>query len=188
MTITNCHISKFHKIRDITDPVNIMAIEIERKFLVKSDTWRHSVVSSTLMKQGYLGGGNSTVRVRMTDKTAFLTIKGKANGISRAEFEYEIPVSDAQAMLSDMTVGTSVEKIRYIVPAENDLFWEVDEYLNANYPLFTAEIELPSADTEFAIPEWLGEEVSDNKNYTNRSLSRAPYSTWVNGAPPAEEN
>ena len=165
-----------------------MAIEIERKFLVKSDAWRKGVVSSTLMRQGYLGGGASTVRVRQTDKAAFLTIKGKANGIARTEFEYEIPVADAQTMLSDMTVGSIVEKIRYIVPAENGLVWEIDEYLNANAPLFTAEIELPDADTAFEIPDWLGEDVSENKNYTNRSLSRAPYSTWVNGAPPAEEN
>ena len=165
-----------------------MAIEIERKFLVKSDSWRQSVVSSTLMKQGYLGGAAATVRVRQTDKTAFLTIKGKANGISRAEFEYEIPVADAQAMLADMTVGTCVEKIRHLVPAGNGLFWEIDEYLNANAPLFTAEIELPAEDTVFDIPDWLGTDVSENKNYTNRSLSRAPYSTWVNGAPPTEEN
>ena len=163
-----------------------MAIEIERKFLVKSDAWRKGVVSRTLMRQGYLGGGASTVRVRQTDTAAFLTIKGKANGIARTEFEYEIPVADAQTMLSDMTVGSIVEKIRYIVPAENGLVWEIDEYLNANAPLFTAEIELPDADTAFEIPDWLGEDVSENKNYTNRSLSKAPYSSWVNGAPPEE--
>lgn len=163
-----------------------MAIEIERKFLVKSDAWRKGVVSRTLMRQGYLGGGASTVRVRQTDKAAFLTIKGKANGIARTEFEYEIPVADAQTMLSDMTVGSIVEKIRYIVPAENGLVWEIDEYLNANAPLFTAEIELPDADTAFELPDWLGEDISENKNYTNRSLSKAPYSSWVNGAPPEE--
>ena len=164
-----------------------MAIEIERKFLVKSDAWRKSVVSSTLMRQGYLGGGASTVRVRQTDTAAFLTIKGKANGIARTEFEYEIPVADAQTMLSDMTVGSIVEKIRYIVPAENGLVWEIDEYLNANAPLFTAEIELPDAGTAFEIPDWLGEDVSENKNYTNRSLSKAPFSSWVNGAPVEED-
>ena len=165
-----------------------MAIEIERKFLVKSDAWRQSVVSGTRMKQGYLGGGASTIRVRKTETTAFLTIKGRANGIARTEFEYEIPAADAEDMLTNMSVGTIVEKVRYIVPAENGLVWEIDEYFNANAPLFTAEIELPEADTAFEIPEWLGEEVSENKNYTNRSLSRAPYSTWVNGAPPEEKN
>ena len=160
-----------------------MAVEIERKFLVASDAWRSEVTSSTLMRQGYLGGSSSTIRVRQTQQQAFLTIKGKAQGLARAEFEYEIPVADAEAILQEMTVGTIVEKIRYIVPAENNLYWEIDEYLNDNAPLFTAEIELPTPDTAVELPSWLGKEVSDDKNYTNRSLSRAPYSTWQNGAP-----
>ena len=164
-----------------------MAVEIERKFLVASDAWRSEVTSSTLMRQGYLGGGASTIRVRQTENAAFLTIKGRANGISRTEFEYEIPVADAQTMLNDMTVGTIVEKIRHIVPAGNGLFWEIDEYLNANAPLFTAEIELPEENTVFDVPKWLGIDVSDNKNYTNRSLSKVPYSTWINGEVPEEE-
>ena len=164
-----------------------MAIEIERKFLVASDMWRQDVISSTLMRQGYLGGGASTIRVRQTENAAFLTIKGRANGIARAEFEYPIPIADAGEILAAMTVGTIVEKIRHIVPAENGLFWEVDEYLNANAPLFTAEIELPTPYTTFRVPDWLGIDVSDNKNYTNRSLSRDPYSTWVDGAPVQED-
>ena len=160
-----------------------MAVEIERKFLVSSDAWRNEVVSSTPIRQGYLGGGASTIRIRQTPQQAFITIKGKANGLVRSEFEYSIPIADAEAILQEMTVGTVVEKIRHIVPAENGLCWEIDEYLNANAPLFTAEIELPSPDTIFAFPSWLGQEVSDDKNYTNRSLSRAPYSTWINGTP-----
>ena len=164
-----------------------MAVEIERKFLVASDAWRSEVASSTLMRQGYLGGGASTIRVRRTENTAFLTIKGRASGIARAEFEYSIPPADADEILATMTVGTIVEKIRHIVPAENGLFWEVDEYLNANAPLFTAEIELPTPYTTFRVPDWLGIDVSDNKNYTNRSLSRDPYSTWVDGAPVQED-
>lgn len=165
-----------------------MAVEIERKFLVASDSWRSGVVSSIPMRQGYLGGGASTIRVRQTGDGAFLTIKGRANGIARAEFEYPIPAADAEEILNTMTVGSIVEKIRHIIPAGNGLAWEVDEYLNDNAPLFTAEIELPEPDTVFALPEWLGEEVSDNKNYTNRSLSRNPYSTWINGAPPEKED
>lgn len=164
-----------------------MAIEIERKFLLASDAWRQEVISSTRMRQGYLGGGASTIRVRQTGTTAYLTIKGRANGIARTEFEYEIPTADADEILADMTVGTIVEKIRHIVPAGNGLFWEIDEYLNDNYPLFTAEIELPDTTTVFDVPAWLGMDISDNKNYTNRSLSRKPYSTWVNGAPVEEE-
>ena len=164
-----------------------MGIEIERKFLVASDAWRSKVVSSTPMSQGYLGGGASTIRVRRTADQAFLTIKGKAINFSRAEFEYPIPIADAAEMLSTMAVGTIVEKIRHFVPAGNGLVWEIDEYLNANAPLFTAEIELPEENTPFEHPAWLGAEVSDDKNYTNRSLSRNPYSTWVNGAPPQNE-
>ena len=164
-----------------------MAVEIERKFLVASDAWRSEVTSSTLMRQGYLGGGASTIRVRQTENAAFLTIKGRANGIARTEFEYSIPVADAQEMLAGMTVGTIVEKIRHTVPAENGLVWEIDEYLNDNAPLFTAEIELPTPYTTFRIPDWLGIDVSDNKNYTNRSLSRNPYSTWVDGNVPQED-
>ena len=164
-----------------------MAIEIERKFLVASEAWRSDVVSSAVMSQGYLGGGTATIRVRRTGNGAFLTIKGRAEGLARAEFEYPIPMEDAEAMLNTMSVGTIVRKIRYIVPAGNELVWEIDEYLDDNAPLFTAEIELPTPDTPFEIPAWLGDEVSDNKNYTNRSLSRAPYSTWVNGAPPEKK-
>ena len=155
-----------------------MAVEIERKFLISSDSWRNSVTSATPMRQGYLGGAASTIRVRRTDTAAFLTIKGRASGISRAEFEYPIPPEDADTMLDTMTKDSIVEKIRYTIPAENGLVWEVDEYLNDNAPLFTAEIELPTPYTTFRVPEWLGPEVSDDKRYTNRSLSREPYSTW----------
>ncbi len=155
-----------------------MGIEIERKFLVASDAWRSEVISSTLMRQGYLGGSATTIRIRSTGTAAFLTIKGRANGISRTEFEYPIPVEDAEIMLGSMTKNSIVEKIRYTIPAENGLFWEVDEYLNGNAPLFTAEIELPTPYTTFRVPDWLGIEVSHDKRYTNRSLSREPYSTW----------
>ena len=155
-----------------------MGIEIERKFLVASDAWRNKVVSSTPMRQGYLGGSVSTIRVRTTGTAAFLTIKGRADGISRAEFEYPIPVEDAEIMLASMTKGSIVEKIRYTIPAENGLVWEVDEYFNDNAPLFTAEIELPTPYTTFRVPDWLGVEVSHDKRYTNRSLSRKPYSMW----------
>lgn len=164
-----------------------MGIEIERKFLVKTDAWRSFVTSATAMRQGYLGGASSTIRVRCAGDKAFLTIKGRSEGFARSEFEYPIPVADANEMLDTITTGTIVEKIRYIVPAGNGLFWEIDEYLNDNAPLFTAEIELPDQDTSFEIPAWLGEEVSFDKRYTNRSLSRNPYSTWKNTDTPQEK-
>lgn len=118
------------------------------------------------------------MRVRLRDDKAFLTIKGKASGIIRSEYEYNIPQNEAEEMLKTLALDPPVEKIRYIVPAENGLFWEVDEYLNANFPLFTAEIELPDTETSFALPDWIGEDISCDNRYTNRALSRKPYSLW----------
>ena len=166
-----------------------MAMEIERKFLLSSDEWRKTAISSIRMRQGYIVQTGATVRVRISSgDTAVLTIKGNSSdGISRREYEYSIPLSDAEEMLAELSVGTEVEKIRYTVPAGNGLIWEIDEYLGVNAPLFTAEIELPSADTEFEKPVWLGEEISRNKAYSNRALSMMPYSLRIAGTPEAEK-
>ena len=155
-----------------------MAQEIERKFLVKSDSWRAQAVSSSRIIQGYLTAAGTTVRVRLRDDEAFLTVKGKSSGVTRSEYEYSIPVDDAREMLETLALDPPVDKIRYIVPASGGLFWEVDEYFGANAPLFTAEIELPAEDTPFDIPQWLGKDVSMDSRYTNRALSRKPYSLW----------
>ncbi len=162
-----------------------MAIEIERKFLVVNDAWRQEAQERGIhMIQGYFekkGVGVApppTVRVRIAGTHAFLTIKGRASGISRSEFEYSIPISDANAMIREFCGERLVEKIRYTFPAGNGLFWEVDEYLKLNIGLFTAEIELPSEDCTFVRPDWIGEEISGNPRYTNGALSRYPYSIW----------
>ena len=155
-----------------------MPLEIERKFLVKSDAWRSLTVSSSRIIQGYLTASGNTVRVRLRDNKAFLNIKGKACGIIRSEYEYPIPPIEAEEMLKTLALDPPVEKIRYIVPAENGLFWEVDEYSGANAPLFTAEIELPDTETSFSLPDWIGEDISCDSRYTNRALSRKPYSMW----------
>ena len=155
-----------------------MALEIERKFLLKNDLWKKDAVSSSCISQGYLTAAGTTVRVRLRDDAAYLTIKGKATGLTRSEFEYSIPTAEAREMLATLALDPPVEKIRYIVPAGNGLFWEIDEYLGANAPLFTAELELPSEDTPFEKPQWLGEEISGDSRYTNRALSRRPYSLW----------
>ena len=152
-----------------------MGVEIERKFLLVSEAWRKDVVSSVVMEQGYLCENGTTVRVRIAGERAFLTLKGAARGIARTEYEYPLPVADAEDMLANMCVGTNVKKIRHIVDAGNNLQWEIDEYLEENSPLFTAEIELPDADTPFALPAWLGKEVSGDPEYTNRALSRNPF-------------
>ena len=158
-----------------------MAIEIERKFAVKNDSWRTAADNGKRMIQGYFSGGpqTPTLRIRIiNDSEAFLTIKGKPGGFARSEFEYPIPVSDANSMLREFCGSRIVEKIRYIVPAGNGLCWEIDEYSGQNLGLFTAEIELPTPDTVFDIPEWLGMELSGNRRYTNGFLSRNPYLSW----------
>ena len=118
------------------------------------------------------------MRVRLRDNKAFLNIKGKACGIIRSEYEYPIPPIEAEEMLKTLALDPPVEKIRYIVPAENGLFWDVDEYSGTNAPLFTAEIELPDTETSFSLPDWIGEDISCDSRYTNRALSRKPYSMW----------
>lgn len=152
-----------------------MSLEIERKFLLANDSWRQEADDGTLLVQGYIAGskGSPAVRVRISGTRAFLTIKGIADGIVRSEFEYPIPVEDARFMIDNFCGDRVVEKKRYLCGR-----WEIDEYFKANQGLFTAEIELNSVDEEFEIPSWLGEEISDNPEYTNGALSRNPYSTW----------
>ena len=156
-----------------------MAQEIERKYLIKNMLWKHQTVRSVRMTQGYFPASGVTVRVRIAGESAFLTIKGKSNEFFvRSEFEYSIPVSDAQKMLSEFCGSRVVDKIRYYVPADGGMVWEIDEYLGLNEGLFTAEIELPSPDTVYSFPEWLGEDVSDMQEYSNGSLSKRPYTQW----------
>ncbi|MBO5792519.1 MAG: CYTH domain-containing protein [Lentisphaeria bacterium] len=161
-----------------------MGIEIERKFLLKDESWRREVTAlPRRLTQGYFSRvpGGPTVRVRIADEKAFLTVKGRSRGessLERSEFEYEIPVEDASAMLQEFCGSRVVKKLRYIVPAENGLCWEIDEYLEANQGLFTAEIELPGAASSFVTPPWLGEDVSRDSRYSNGSLSAKPYCQW----------
>ena len=152
-----------------------MAWEIERKFLVKNDSWRSGVDRAVKMIQGYISGGAGapTVRVRMAGDRGILTIKGKAAGLVRSEFEYDIPPADARYMLENLCGARVVEKTRFFCGR-----WEIDEYAGLNAGLVTAEIELDAPDETFEIPGWLGNEVSDDPRYTNASLSKRPYSTW----------
>ncbi len=153
-----------------------MAIEIERKFLVVSDGWRTAY--GELYKQGYLNRDKlRTVRVRQAGDQAFLTIKGKTIGISRTEFEYPIPVTEAQDLLA-LCDGGLIEKIRHKVTYEG-LLWEVDEFLGDNAGLVVAEVELETAEQAIKLPVWVGVEVSDDPKYYNSHLSAYPYSLWV---------
>lgn len=154
-----------------------MAIEIERKFLVTGDAWRSG--HATRYRQGYLNRDKErTVRVRIAADKAFLTIKGISSGASRAEFEYEIPVADAEQLLL-LCDGPLIEKTRYVI-AHEGMTWEVDEFHGSNDGLVVAEIELQSETQDFSKPAWVGLEVTHEKRYFNSSLAITPYSTWKN--------
>jgi adenylate cyclase len=155
-----------------------VAVEIERKFLVADDSWRVNATQSRVLRQGYLAiEGQTTVRVRTDGKSAWLTIKGAAEGLSRPEFEYPVPLQDAEALLGRCG-GRLVEKVRHVVPFDARE-WEVDEFLGSNKGLVVAELELSSTDEVFGRPDWLGAEVSGDTKYLNASLSLKPYSTWA---------
>jgi adenylate cyclase len=155
-----------------------MATEIERKFLVVDDAWREQADAGTEMVQGYLAAQeHCTVRVRLAGSAAKLTIKGASAGISRSEYEYDIPEADARAMLEDLCVGAPILKRRYRVPYAGHV-WEVDVFEGANAGLVLAEVELDRADEALEQPSWAGEEVSDDHRYYNACLSRYPYASW----------
>ncbi|MBE6330024.1 MAG: CYTH domain-containing protein [Bacteroidales bacterium] len=153
-----------------------MNIEIERKFLLKNDNWREGAVG-VHYKQAYLNEkGDNTVRVRIEGEKAKLTIKGKSSNISRLEFEYDIPMEDAEALFT-LAKTPIVEKYRYKIMYAGNC-WEVDEFLGMNRGLVVAEIELESETQSFEKPDWIGMEVSGDKRYTNANLARKPYCEW----------
>lgn len=156
-----------------------MGIEVERKFLVSDESWRSGVTSSTRIVQGYLAQTDAaTVRVRVKGDKGFLTLKGVSVGVSRSEFEYEVPVDDALAMLDELAAGPVIDKVRHLVPVGAHT-WEVDVFAGPNAPLVMAEVELADADEDFVLPDWAGTEVSDDQRYFNVNLAREPYSTWA---------
>lgn len=152
-----------------------MPTEIERKFLVIADDWRQA--SGTRICQGYLSRDkNRTVRVRISGEHAFLTIKGANQGASRLEFDYAIPVADAEQLLS-LCEGPVIKKTRHIVLYEG-FTWEVDEFLGDNAGLVVAEIELESENQAFPLPAWIGLEVTNDPRYYNSNLTMRPFSQW----------
>ncbi len=153
-----------------------MATEIERKFLLR-DTGFLQNLSGERICQGYLSDAvDATVRVRLIGDRGLLTIKGRNQGISRSEFEYPIPLTDAEQLLAMCNLGR-IDKIRYRIPHSGHL-WEVDVFSGANQGLVVAEIELASEGESFCRPDWLGEEVSHDPRYFNSQLSRQPFSSW----------
>src|SRR5688572_15500046 len=155
-----------------------MGLEIERKFLVDKTLWQQvKPEKSVLMKQAYLSVDPAkTIRIRIAGDTGFITIKGMTQGISRQEFEYEIPVSDANKLIDNFT-SEAIEKIRHYVTFESKL-WEVDEFKSLNEGLMVAEIELNSENETFEKPEWVLNDVTSDQKYANSSLSQNPYKNW----------
>ena len=156
-----------------------MKQEIERKFLVANDGWRIAVGLGRICCQGYITDGlsSATVRVRLLGEKGFLTIKGTAQGISRPEFEYEIPAADAEYMIENLCGDRLVSKKRYTLEITG-MVWEIDEFSGLNEGLIVAEIELESEDQSFVKPEWLGAEVTFDARYYNVALARHPFARW----------
>lgn len=154
-----------------------MATEIEHKFLVKNEDWKFNLQTCYPIKQGYLSiDPKRTVRVRIKGNKGFLTIKSGQVGIRRTEFEYEIPTTDAAALLllCDQPI---IEKIRHEVLFEN-LLWEIDIFEGLNQGLIVAEIELKTVNQAFNLPNWAGEEVTQDIRYYNSHLMRLPFCDW----------
>lgn len=156
-----------------------MAIEIERKFLVRSDAFKRDAFRETPIMQGYLSSvPERTVRVRIKGNSAFLTIKGggSASGMSRYEWEHEIALEEAMELLKLCEPG-AIEKTRFEVRVGNHIF-EVDEFYGANHGLVIAEVELKSEDEEYDRPTWLGDEVTGDRRYYNSALLKVPFLSW----------
>jgi len=157
-----------------------MAQETERKFLVKDDAWREGDPPGLFYRQGYLSRVKErVVRVRAAGEKGFLTVKGITRGISRAEYEYEIPLQDANHMIEHLCERPLIEKMRYRIPFEG-MTWDVDEFLAENLGLVLAEIELSHEGQEIILPPWLGEETSGDPRYYNANLVEHPFRQWRN--------
>ena len=158
-----------------------MGVEIERKFLVNEEKLNNIInkadIKGKYIIQGYIfNSKEKVVRVRMVDNNGYITIKGANVGMTRPEYEYEIPVVDADEMLETMC-DTYIEKIRYLIKINDDT-WEVDVFNGTNTGLIVAELEVPSEDYKFDIPDWIELEVTDDTKYYNNNLLKNPYKEW----------
>lgn len=159
-----------------------MGIEIERKFIMKSDEWKAHVTETHVIKQGYLQSGldnsqKSSVRIRISNKLANINVKSAELSAIRQEYEYEIPLHDAEEMLRTLCGDVIIEKTRYYVPYGSHL-WEIDVFSGNNQGLEMAEIELSEIEEKFEKPDWIGPEVSHDERYYNNFLIKNPYSKW----------
>jgi len=154
-----------------------MGKEIERKFLVKGNEWREQAKGKRY-RQGYLSTVKErTVRIRTVGEQGYITIKGITVGASRSEYEYEIPVSDANEMIDRLCERPIIEKTRYRIPQGN-IAWEVDEFAGDNTGLIVAEVELKDENQTVDFPDWIGKEVTNDPRYFNANLVAHPYTKW----------
>jgi len=155
-----------------------MGVEIERKFLLKDKSWRDNADTGTRFCQGYLSeDGPGSVRVRIEGDRANINIKSATLDMSRLEYEYSIPLSDAEQLLQDICIKPLIEKTRYHVHVHGKL-WEVDVFEGDNAGLTVAEVELQSKDESIVLPDWVAEEVTSDKRYYNVCLVKHPYKDW----------
>jgi adenylate cyclase len=155
-----------------------MGTEIERKFLIGDDSWKAAADAGKVIRQGYLTTDpHRTVRVRRKGDRGFLTIKGLSTGATRAEFEWEIPVDEADAMLDTLALRPLIEKTRYTIQHAGHE-WVLDVFVGDNAGLVMAEVELDSEDEEVVIPAWAVTEVTEDARYYNSALVKAPYTSW----------
>ncbi len=155
-----------------------MATEIERKYRVNSTNYKLLATDCQYFKQGYIYADETrTVRVRIANDRAFITIKGGTRGCARQEYEYPIPVADADEMLNTLCTPPIIEKHRYLYPHEGHT-WEIDEFCGENAGLVIAEIELTTEDEAFTLPDFIGKEVTGDPRYYNSCLAQHPYCRW----------
>lgn len=155
-----------------------MGIEIERKFLVKDDRWKSQSSRNVYYRQGYLNDAKAcSIRIRVAENKGYLNIKSASLGIFRHEYEYEVPLVEANEMLNAFSLGAVIEKRRFFVEHAGHT-WEVDVFEGDNNGLIVAEIELSAEDDVFDLPTWVGDEVSDDPRYYNVCLVKHPYKDW----------
>ena len=155
-----------------------MPLEIEHKYLINQEKWQHVIPERTVeMAQAYMvSESEKTIRIRIAGEQAYLTIKGKSKGATRAEFEYEIPKNEAQELI-DQFCSEIVKKRRHFV-VFNGKTWEIDEFLDKNQGLIVAEIELDAEDEFYEKPEWVTKDVTHDYRYTNSQLAKLPFCDW----------
>ena len=155
-----------------------MPKEIEKKFLLKNDSWRNQIIKTTIIKQSYMYINKGVVRIRIIDDIeAFITLKSNNVDITRNEYEYSIPLNHANEMIVNLCDSAILHKKRHHLKFCS-MEWVIDEFLDNNAPLITAEIELESPDQEFNTPKWLGEDISLDSRFYNSNLILKPYTSW----------